>query len=156
MNNSNNNSGKNFNGTDLLDAFTKLLAYLGDENTELNGYENVVPRNPELSPKEISDLLPIIMSAIAAKETNAGAALDKIKEEDIRNKVKDIIMLSKQFPGQKDELIEHIEEFIIPQINSEVFQSGLKGGAKKSSKKRKTVTRKKARRVNRKKSRSRK
>lgn len=132
-NNSNNNSGKNFEGTDLLDAFTKLLVFVGDENTELHGYENVVPRNPELSPKEISDLLPIIKSAIAAKETNAGAALDKIKEEDIRNKVKDIIMLSKQFPGQKDELIEHIEEFIIPQINSELFQSRKKGGGAKKS-----------------------
>ena len=156
--------------SNLLDAFTRLLAYLGDAEAA-DGYQNnnnFVQRNNILSKREIFALLPKIRSAIMGN----AMALNNIDEDDIYNKVEEIIALSNQFPDEKDELIEYITDLII-QIESELSDErqnyvinnvmhipqnqnnrntnnpqNMFGGAKKSSKKRKSK-----KRVNRKKSR---
>ena len=156
--------------SNLLDAFTRLLAYLGDPEAA-DGYQNnnnFVQRENILSKREIFALLPKIRLAIMGNAT----ARDYIDEDDIYNKVEEIIALSNEFPDEKDELIEYITDLII-QIESELSDErqnnvinnvmyipqnqnnrntnnaqNMFGGAKKSSKKRKSK-----KRVNRKKSR---
>jgi len=143
----------NLDEVHLLDKFTRLLAYLGDEEAA-DGYQNnnnFVQRQDLLTKEQIFELLPTIKLAIMGD----AAALNNIEEDDIYAKVEDIINLSNQFPDQKDELIEYITDLRI-QLESELPQNRnqnneMYGGAKKSSKKHRSTRRKsKTRRANRK------
>lgn len=142
--------------SELLDAFTRLLAYLGDEEAA-NGYINEIDfeRRPnELTPDQIKALLPTFLSAI---QGNA-AALNSL-QPDISDKVSGIVDLSQdRFPDQKDELIQYIQESIdgIPnnqnnnnsntQTLSNNDENGLRvnGGAKKRRSTRRKVTRRRS------------
>jgi hypothetical protein len=141
---------------DLLDAFTRLLAYLGDDEAA-DGYQNdpsFVPRVNQLTKQEIFDLLPNIEAAINGNQ----AALNNL-EPDIAQKVSTIRNLSNMYPEEKPELMEYITDFKV-QLESELphnrqnnGNNEMSGGAKKSSKKRRSTRRKAKTRVNRKKSR---
>jgi hypothetical protein len=142
---------------DLLDAFTRLLAYLGDDEAA-DGYQNdpsFVPRENQLTKQEIFDLLPNIEAAI-----NGNKAALKNLEPDIAQKVSTIRNLSNMYPQEKPELMEYITDFKV-QLESELphnrqnngnnENNEMSGGAKKSSKKRRSTRRKlKTRRANRK------
>ena len=142
---------------DLLDAFTRLLAYLGDDEAA-DGYQNdpsFVPRENQLTKQEIFDLLPNIEAAI-----NGNKAALKNLEPDIAQKVSTIRNLSIMYPEEKPELMEYITDFKV-QLESELphnrqnngnnGNNEMSGGAKKLSKKRRSTRRKlKTRRANRK------
>ena len=149
----------------LLDAFTRLLAYLGDDEAA-DGYQNdpsFVPRENQLTKQEIFDLLPKIEAAI-----NGNKAALKNLEPDIAQKVSTIRNLSNMYPEEKPELMEYITDFKV-QLESELphnrqnngnnGNNEMSGWAKKSSKKRRSTRRKlktrKANRKNMRKSRSR-
>ena len=144
----------------LLDAFTRLLAYLGDDEAA-DGYQNdpsFVPRENQLTKPESFDLLPNIEAAINGNK----AALNNL-EPDIAQKVSTIRNLSNMYPQEKPELMEYITDFKV-QLESELphnrqnngnngnnGNNEMSGGAKKSSKKRRSTRRKlKTRRANRK------
>jgi hypothetical protein len=144
----------------LLDAFTRLLAYLGDHEAA-DGYQNdpsFVPRVNQLTKQEIFDLLPTIEAAII---NGSKAALNNL-EPDIAKKVSTIRNLSNMYPQEKPELMEYITDLKV-QLESELphnrqnngnnGNNEMSGGAKKSSKKRRSTRRKAKKRVNRKKSR---
>ena len=144
---------------DLLDAFTRLMAYLGDGEAA-DGYQNdpsFVPRVNQLTKQEIFDLLPKIEAAINGNQ----AALNNL-EADIAQKVSNIRNLSNMYPQEKPELMEYITDLKV-QLESELphnrqnngnnGNNEMSGGAKKSSKKRRSTRRKSKARVNRKKSR---
>ena len=118
--------------SDLLNAFSNFLAYLGDDISlrELRTINPEIPvRDETLSPSEIKALLPSVLRSI------------NHHDEDIQTKIGELVALADTLPEQRDELVEHINQL----QDEEVFRGG-----RRHYKKRRTVRRKKAGRVHRK------
>ena len=130
---------------DLLNAFSRFLAYLGSdverrEVLAINPQFVMLGDDDKLSAGQISSLLPTFKRGINGDENAMVDAPDYIKI-----KVAELREIARVFPGQLHELNEYIDEMIVsPENNDQV-------GAKRHYKKRRTVRRKKAGRVHRKK-----
>ena len=73
--------------THLLNAFTELLAYIGDDYAA-DGHPNVVPRVPKLTKQQIIALVPKIEAAIDGNQD----LLNNV-EPDISQKILNILNL---------------------------------------------------------------
>ena len=130
--------------SELLNAFSRFLAYLGSDVERrdilaINPQIEVLGDADKLSANEITSLLPTIKRCINGDENAMVDTPDYIKI-----KVYELRDVARVYPGQLHELNEYIDEMIVSPNNGQI-------GAKRYYKKRRTVRRKKARRVHRKK-----
>ena len=113
--------------SELLDAFTKLVAYLGDEAAR-DGYGNG-NINLELEPEEINAIVKNIY-----RHLNGEEEINAELEDDVRVRVKKFIdAVEAGPPEQKPELFEYMEEYDA--------EPAMQGGARKKRGKRKRKTR---------------
>ena len=131
---------------DILDAFTKLVAYLGDEKAK-DGYLKEYNNNGE--PQYSIDIrenavsmqyVNLLVKAIK-KCLTAGSPLKGRIVADIRTKIEDFIELANKCPkAEKDELLEYIAEY-----NAENIEQGGARTLRRSLKRRHRSTRKQGR-----------
>jgi hypothetical protein len=106
--------------SDLLTAFSSLVAYLGDEMSA-DGFPNLVVRNTPLSGAEIKG----IVRKLHAKLKN-GANIKNNFDPDVKAKIDTFLATVAAGPDdQKSELLDYMEEYDV--------EENMRGGARRRS-----------------------
>jgi hypothetical protein len=106
--------------SDLLTAFSSLVAYLGDEMSA-DGFPNLVVRNTPLSGAEIKG----IVRKLHAKLKN-GANIKNNFDPDVKAKIDTFLATVAAGPEeQKAELLDYMEEYDV--------EENMRGGARRRS-----------------------
>jgi hypothetical protein len=106
--------------SDLLTAFSSLVAYLGDEMSA-DGFPNLVVRNTPLSGAEIKG----IVRKLHAKLKN-GANIKNNFDPDVKAKIDTFLATVAAGPDdQKSELLDYMEEYDV--------EENMRGGTRRRS-----------------------
>jgi hypothetical protein len=113
------------NSSRLLDTFTQLLAYMGDEGAQ-DGYNNINIRDEPISPAERNRMVKKMVNVIVKNIRPSGMP------EDIKAKVDALKELADNpiYSDQRQELLDYMRQF---EANDE-----MRGGSRRRKTQRKT------------------
>jgi hypothetical protein len=113
------------NSSILLDTFTQLLAYMGDEGAQ-DGYNNINIRDEPITPAERSRMVKKMVNVIVKNIRPSGMP------EDIKAKVDALKELADNpiYSDQRQELLDYMRQF---EANDE-----MRGGSRRRKTQRKT------------------
>jgi hypothetical protein len=113
------------NSSKLLDTFTQLLAYMGDEGAQ-DGYNNINIRDESISPAQRTRMVKKMIDFIANDTRLSGIPEDiKAKVIALKDLVNDPI-----YSEQKEELLDYMREY-----NAD---DTMRGGSRRRKTQRKT------------------
>jgi hypothetical protein len=113
------------NSSRLLDTFTQLLAYMGDEGAQ-DGYNNINIRDESISPAERNRMVKKMVNVIEGNARLSGMP------KDITAKVNALKELADNpiYSGQRQELLDYMREY-----NAD---DTMRGGSRRRKTQRKT------------------